>query len=491
MQNTQSERIGETDFIERRAGSAGRALLAALGATALLASAGAAQTESADHAEPRGPWRMLADPAEAGWSTEGLDDAHALAERIGSAAVMLVDDGVVIAAFGAVERRFDLHSVRKSVLATLFGPALDAGDVALDATLAELGIDDLAPLTDAEKAATVRHLLTSRSGVYLPAAKETPDAKRSRPARGSARPGERFHYNNWDFNVAGVVLERATGRGIDALFRETLGAPLGLQDLAPGWFAYELEPRQSRHPAYAFRLSARDLARFGALIANGGRVGERRVVSADWIDTMTTLESELDSGYGYGFMWWIYERGYLDAYPSLAERRVVAGLGTGGQVVAIVPDEGLVFVHRGDTDNGRNVDGGEVWRLFDRLLAARGEAPSEVEPRTVPMVARPLASVVPPPEVPDTIELAPDVIAATLGRYRSNAGPPAELFLHEGRLFVTVQGVFEGELHAASETELFTPHGDARVTVERDETGRATRFTVATGGRTMRYERAE
>src|SRR5919109_1479372 len=69
------------------------------------------------------------------------------------------------------------------------------------ATLAELGIDDQQSLTEAEKRATVADLLGSRSGVYLPAAKEPADMRAERPARGSHAAGEFFFYNNWDFNV--------------------------------------------------------------------------------------------------------------------------------------------------------------------------------------------------------------------------------------------------------------------------------------------------
>jgi hypothetical protein len=40
--------------------------------------------------------------------------------------------------------------------------------VQLSTTLADFGIDDCPCLTDQERAATLQHLLTARSGVYLP-----------------------------------------------------------------------------------------------------------------------------------------------------------------------------------------------------------------------------------------------------------------------------------------------------------------------------------
>lgn len=58
--------------------------------------------------------------------------------------------------------------------------------VRLDATLAELGIDDNKPaLTRIEKQATVSDLLKARSGVYHSALYETTGMEATRPLRGS------------------------------------------------------------------------------------------------------------------------------------------------------------------------------------------------------------------------------------------------------------------------------------------------------------------
>ena len=43
------------------------------------------------------PWTQYDDPADAGWDLARLATARSLAESIGSAAVMIVDDGVVVA----------------------------------------------------------------------------------------------------------------------------------------------------------------------------------------------------------------------------------------------------------------------------------------------------------------------------------------------------------------------------------------------------------
>src|SRR5262249_2165316 len=139
------------------------------------------------------------------------------------------------------------------------------GAIELDSTLADLAIDDVPPLTAQEKEATVRDLLQSRSGVYHAAAKEPADMNAERPARGCARHGEGWWYNNWDFNTLGVIFEQRTRTTIGNAFATRLAEPLGMEDFRVADVAYELEPSSSIHPAYAFRVSALDLARFGQL----------------------------------------------------------------------------------------------------------------------------------------------------------------------------------------------------------------------------------
>ena len=87
-------------------------------------------------------WQKIERPEQLGWSSEKLLLAQEYSKKIGSAAVMIVQDGVVVAAWGDVERNFQCHSMRKSLLSGLIGIHVDDGDIDLSATLAQLGIDE-------------------------------------------------------------------------------------------------------------------------------------------------------------------------------------------------------------------------------------------------------------------------------------------------------------------------------------------------------------
>jgi hypothetical protein len=112
-------------------------------------------------------WETIVRPEDAGWSSEKLALARAYAGQIGSAAVMIVEDGLVVDAWGDLTRNYQCHFMRKSLLSALIGIHAGEGNIDLSKTMEELGIDDTAPsLTVEEKQATVGDLIRARSGIY-------------------------------------------------------------------------------------------------------------------------------------------------------------------------------------------------------------------------------------------------------------------------------------------------------------------------------------
>jgi len=200
-------------------------------------------------------WMRFADPAEAGFDAARLEAARATWEGLPSSAFMVIADGAVVASWGEVSRRFMCHSVRKSFMSALYGIYWDRGEIELNKTMADLGIDDIGDgLLEPEKRARILDLLKARSGIFHPAAYA--GRTDSRP-RGSEGPGRYFAYNNWDFNTLVTILEQETGDTVFEAFDEHFAGPLRMEDwrLSDGY--YHFEPEKSMHPAYPFRLSAR------------------------------------------------------------------------------------------------------------------------------------------------------------------------------------------------------------------------------------------
>jgi CubicO group peptidase (beta-lactamase class C family) len=183
-----------------------------------------------------------------------------------------------------------------------------------------------------------------------------------RPRRGAHRPGEFFYYNNWDFNALGTIYEQQAQADIFTAFQSKIAAPLGMQDFRKEDGRYHRH-KSSRHPAYLFDMSARDLARFGLLLLREGEWKGRQLISRPWVQASTKVQvADARPQQGYGYLWWVSpESGAYEAS------------GKGGQRVWISPREKLIVVHLVDVANPqrRDVSGGEFAQLVSLVRKAR------------------------------------------------------------------------------------------------------------------------
>ena len=443
-----------------------------------------------------GPWLQYTHVRQAGFDPDALRAVCERADKLQSGALMAVFRGRVILACGDVVRKFEAHSVRKSLVSGLYGTAIARREIDLNSTLAHLAIDDLTPLTPAEHSATLRQVISARSGVYLPAAYGA-SQERGRPPRGSHAPGTHWFYNNWDFNIAGVVYERATREDLYESFDRRLAQPLGMEDwqLRDGFRAYE--PTRSRHPAHTFRISSRDLARFGQLYLQEGRWADRQIVPADWVRESTRPHTDDGDGTGYGYMWWTYQAGspFTAKYPGLGKNTFYRGLGTGEQGLWVIPGEDLVVVHRADTDHDRTIQSTDQWQLVESILAARRTKP-EANPELGPLRPSPLSSQLPPVAIPEYRplpstrvddylgEYEPGPGATHLGSYRLTPGALLRVFLFEEKPYLHVPGVSDIQMFpSAPDTFAARISPGVDIAFERAADDRVTAVKVSLGGR--------
>lgn len=315
---------------------------------------------------PGKTWEKAKSPEQLGWSSERLKQVKELSGSFDTAAVMIVDDGIVVDEWGETARKFNVHSIRKSFLSALYGLAVKEGKINLNSTMAELDIDDNEPsLTAEEKQARVIDLLKARSGVYHPALYETPGMKAARPKRGSHPPNSFWYYNNWDFNALGTIFEKATKSTIAGEFNKRIAGPLLMEDFKVEDVEYVRGP-DSIHPAYPFRMTARDMARFGLLFLRNGEWRGKQVIPKEWVSESTRPYSKAGRVYGYGYLWWI-----RSADTELKSGSFSAQ-GAGGHYIMIFPERKLVIVHRVNTDiPDKQVSGEQFEALVKGILAAK------------------------------------------------------------------------------------------------------------------------
>ena len=334
------------------------------------------QSIAAQEIYPEKEWEKIDNPTELGWSQAKLAEAHRIADSIGSDAVMIIYKGAILDAWGDIHRKFMCHSMRKSFMSAMMGIYVDQGMISLDRTLAELHIDDTPyKLRSKEKTASIRDLLSSRSGIYLPAAYEFPARK---PKRGQYNPGENWYYaNNWDYNSLLTIFEQETHEKFFEAFYQKLALPLQMNDFEVSDGYYHYEKHKSSHPAYPFRMSARDLARLGLLFLRNGKWKEQQVISTEWVQLSTSFISQTyGEGEGYGYLWWVDQKNFR--YPYFSAE------GHGRHCILVVPAIDLVIVHRVNTYAGKNLSYRQRGALIRKILEAKNERATEPLPKLSP-----------------------------------------------------------------------------------------------------------
>lgn len=320
-------------------------------------------------------WLKAAKPEDLGYSSEKLALAKEYTKSIKTAAVVIIVDGQILDEWGKVNKEYMTHSTRKSFMSALYGKYIKEGIIDISKSMEDLGIDDIPPLSDIENKASIHDCLKARSGIYHTALYESQGMKDLKPERHTKIPGEHWYYNNWDFNVLNTIFTKLTGKDFFETLENDIARPIGMEDFTAedGWY---VNGEESIHSAYPFKISARDMARFGLLMLNNGKWKGEQVIPAEWIEESTAYFSDAGLYHidGYGYMWWVAKDG--NEYPHLPGVELSEGTysarGAGGHYILIIPQHNMVIVHRVNTFiSGNSVSGSQMGTLVKMILDSK------------------------------------------------------------------------------------------------------------------------
>jgi CubicO group peptidase (beta-lactamase class C family) len=336
---------------------------------------------------PGASWDYVAPPelGAHGWSSAALRKTmEFIRDESNTTGLVVVDRGRVVFRYGDIEELSYVASVRKSILAMLYGYWVENGTINLNTTLEQLKIDDIGGLQPREKQATIGHVITARSGVYHPASYSGDDLAEA-PPRGSQPPGAYMLYSNWDFNVAGFIFEQLTKRDIYDEVQAQLAIPLQFEDWDRTLQQKAGDLTVSKYPAYPIWVSTRDMARIGYLMLREGNWAGRQVISREWarriVGVVTPVQEmnpprRRDGYYGYGYMWWIWD-GPKSTGPF---RGAYSANGAVGQWIAVFPALDLVVAHKTHNVYGRSTSTASWHRIIELLFEAKGVKMTEPYP---------------------------------------------------------------------------------------------------------------
>ncbi|UCE41660.1 MAG: serine hydrolase [Candidatus Aminicenantes bacterium] len=430
----------------------------------------AAHLSFAQDVFPAKTWEKIENPDELGYSLEKLEEARKFAEKGKTAAVVIVVNGKILYEWGEVERDFITHSTRKSFLSALFGKYVQNGTIDLDMTMKELGIDDVTPLNEEEKMATIRDCLKARSGVYIDAAAESQGMRNVKPARNSRAPGTYWLYNNWDFNVLGTIFAKFTGKTIFQGIMEDIAIPIQMEHFDSD-DDLTFKVKESLHAAYMLKISARDMARFGLLMLRKGKWNGKQLIPVDWVKEITSYCSDAFAygGDGYGYMWWVVKNNNrLPHFPFVELKEgAYSARGAYGQYILVIPEYDMVIVHRVNSfERGNSVSGSQFGMIVKKILMAGPEKDKKL------------------------YEADPNVLESYSGKYKMDESVFVTVSNKGGTLILEKSNRnFPLEVLPVSDTIFYATLANLKVRFMRNQMGVVDRLVITQAGRTEYAER--
>ena len=249
------------------------------------------------------------------------------------------------------QTRWASFSMAKSVASTLIGIALHQGLIS--------SLDD--PITryaaalrgSVYEGVTIRNVLQMASGVKWDETYTDPasDCRKLMDAQLTQRPGASmaymatlsragppgaiWNYNSGEANIAGAILESATGKPLAAYLSDTLWSKLGMERDAIWWTE---SPGGMGLSGTGIGATLRDYARFAFFVQQDGVLDGKRMVPEGWFEQAGASHTIGGKLVNYGYFWWPVPAGD-PIHAGAFEAR-----GIFGQFMYINPRERLVIV---------------------------------------------------------------------------------------------------------------------------------------------------
>ncbi|MGG3283871.1 serine hydrolase domain-containing protein [Paenibacillus solani] len=247
---------------------------------------------------------------------------------------------------------YHVASITKSVLSALIGIAIDSGYI----QHADQKVLDFFPEYGQETAhrqirdITIRHLLTMTAPYPFEDWQEPLDqlcmqsdwVKYTLDMLGEGGTLGAFKYSTAGAHLLSAIITRSTGQSARAFANACLFKPIGMNEIPDydmGSFGFDelfgknvrgwvKDPAGHSTGGWGLTLSPQDMARFGFLYLNRGIWDSQPILSGEWIDQSTAMNSN-----HYGYLWWLREEDGLSTYSAI---------GDGGNIICCIPEKDMV-----------------------------------------------------------------------------------------------------------------------------------------------------
>jgi CubicO group peptidase (beta-lactamase class C family) len=165
-------------------------------------------------------------------------------------------------------------------------------------------------------------------------------------------PGTHYNYSSGTANLLSKLYFEHTGATLKSTYDdyiENIFIPMSFQDAI-----FETDASGVFVGSSYLYASARDWARLGQLMLNGGEINGRRIISKEWV-TQSSAANDTENNKAYGYQWWLNDGGSSLRWPDLPTDSFAAQ-GNRQQTLMVLPASEAVIVRLGWTSGNYPVN---------------------------------------------------------------------------------------------------------------------------------------
>ncbi len=250
---------------------------------------------------------------------------------------------------------FTSFSVAKSFVSTLVGLAISDGFIKSENDKITEYLPELIQKDTRFSSITIKDLLSMSSGIEyshdgFPSDEDityvSPDLRKAtlEHVRIEEPPAIRWHYNNYNPLLLGLILEKTTGKPVADYMNEKLWTKMGA-----GAASWSLDEHGFEKMESGINCQAHDYARFSLLLLNKGKYNGIQVIPENWVQKATQPQEKPKGYYDYllknntyyNYFWWgKFREGQENANDFF-------GMGNKGEYVYVCPQKKLIFIRLG------------------------------------------------------------------------------------------------------------------------------------------------
>ncbi len=314
-------------------------------------------------------------PQSLGWCADKVDALYNYLDTTNTKAFIVLKNGNIVLEkyFGTFTRDSNWYwaSAGKTFTGLAVGIAQQEGFLNInDSTSKYLGRGWTSATLAQEGKITIKNQLTMTSGLRDVGVDN--DCTLPSCLQYLADAGTRWAYHTGAYTLLDGVIEAATGQSYNVYTTTKIRNKIGMNGLfiKVGYNNLNF-------------TTARSMARFGLLLLNKGKWGSTVVLSdTAYFRQMTTTSQNLNPSYGY--LTWLNGKtsflapGSQVMIPGSVSRdapaEMYAALGKNGQVINVVPSQGLVFIRMGNNPDNLLVPflyNNEIWKRLNAVICNR------------------------------------------------------------------------------------------------------------------------